>query len=182
MEQEIPTEMNIFTKYSSQTIKKITVFADNLVPLVRIRWGIFTLVLFLYILRVCIQPGWHIISYGLAIFVLNAFIGFLSPQVDPSFMDNFDDESNLPVNSTDEFKPFMRKVPEYKFWSSITKAVIISLFLSMFQCTNVPVFWPILVFYFITLFFLTMKRQIMHMIKYRYVPFTTGKAKYQFKQ
>ena len=40
---------------------------------------------------------------------------------------------------------------------------------------DVPVFWPILLCYWIVLFILTMKRQIMHMIKYKYVPFSTGK-------
>ena len=40
---------------------------------------------------------------------------------------------------------------------------------------DVPVFWPILVVYWLVLFFLTMKRQIKHMIKYRYLPFSTGK-------
>lgn len=40
---------------------------------------------------------------------------------------------------------------------------------------DVPVFWPILLCYWIFLFVLTMKRQILHMIKYKYVPFNSGK-------
>ena len=40
---------------------------------------------------------------------------------------------------------------------------------------DVPVFWPILLMYFLVLFFVTMKRQIKHMIKYRYIPFSFGK-------
>ncbi|OUC48734.1 Rer1 family protein, partial [Trichinella nativa] len=43
------------------------------------------------------------------------------------------------------------------------------------------VFWPILVVYFIILFCLTMKRQIKHMIKYRYVPFSFGKPRHTGK-
>lgn len=39
-------------------------------------------------------------------------------------------------------------------------------------------FWPILLVYWVMLFVLTMKRQIRHMIKHGYVPYTTGKAKY----
>ena len=46
---------------------------------------------------------------------------------------------------------------------------------------NIPVFWPILLMYFFALFFLTMKRQVKHMIKYKYVPFSFGKAKYKGK-
>ena len=40
---------------------------------------------------------------------------------------------------------------------------------------DVPVFWPILLLYWFVLFFITMKRQIKHMIKYKYLPFSTGK-------
>lgn len=43
---------------------------------------------------------------------------------------------------------------------------------------DVPVFWPILLIYFFTLFALTMRNQIAHMIKFRYVPFAWGKARY----
>jgi hypothetical protein len=35
-----------------------------------------------------------------------------------------------------------------------------------------------LLIYFCLLFAITMKRQIRHMIKYRYVPFTVGKKQY----
>ncbi|KAK2547935.1 Protein RER1, partial [Acropora cervicornis] len=38
-----------------------------------------------------------------------------------------------------------------------------------------------IVMYFIVLFIITMKRQIKHMIKYRYLPFTYGKQKYRGK-
>ena len=51
-------------------------------------------------------------------------------------------------------------------------------FFSMF---DVPVFWPILLLYFCILFFVTMKRQIQHMIKHKYIPFSFGKKKYQGK-
>jgi hypothetical protein len=47
--------------------------------------------------------------------------------------------------------------------------------LTLFDVFDVPVFWPILVMYFLALFFVTMKSRIKHMIKYKYLPFTTGK-------
>jgi hypothetical protein len=52
--------------------------------------------------------------------------------------------------------------------------------LTFFSIFDVPVFWPILLLYWLVLFVLTMKRQIRHMIKYRYVPFTVGKQVMQF--
>jgi hypothetical protein len=58
---------------------------------------------------------------------------------------------------------------------SITKAFIVAFVLTLFSVLDVPVFWPILLCYWVVLFFLTMKRQILHMIKYKYVPFSMGK-------
>ena len=48
-------------------------------------------------------------------------------------------------------------------------------FLTLFPFLDVPVFWPILLLYWMVLFFITMKRQIKHMIRYKYVPFSFGK-------
>jgi hypothetical protein len=47
--------------------------------------------------------------------------------------------------------------------------------MTFFSVFDVPVFWPILLMYWFILFFVTMKRQIKHMIKYKYLPFTWGK-------
>lgn len=47
--------------------------------------------------------------------------------------------------------------------------------MTFFSLFDVPVFWPILLCYWIVLFVLTMRRQITHMIKYKYIPFNLGK-------
>jgi hypothetical protein len=47
--------------------------------------------------------------------------------------------------------------------------------MTLFKVFDVPVFWPILLMYWVLLFVVTMKRQIKHMIKYKYLPFTIGK-------
>ena len=49
---------------------------------------------------------------------------------------------------------------------------------TFFQAFNVPVFWPILVLYFCILFGISMKRQIKHMWKHNYVPWSRGKTRY----
>lgn len=51
--------------------------------------------------------------------------------------------------------------------------------MTFFPIFDVPVFWPILLIYWIVLFLVTMKRQILHMIKYRYLPFSRGKKVFQ---
>jgi Rer1 family len=40
---------------------------------------------------------------------------------------------------------------------------------------DVPVFWPVLLLYWMALAAFTMRRQIKHMIKHKYVPFDFGK-------
>lgn len=117
--------------------------------------------------------GFYIVTYGLGIFLLNLFIGFLSPLEEDL------DGPVLPLNDQDEFKPFIRRLPEFKFWYACAKAIVVALCLTFFNLFDVPVFWPILLIYFIVLFVLTMKRQIKHMLQHRYVPFSFGKKKYQ---
>ncbi|PWA63663.1 Retrieval of early ER protein Rer1 [Artemisia annua] len=120
--------------------------------------------------------GFYIVTYGLGIYILNLLIGFLSPLVDPEVDPS--DGPMLPTKGSDEFKPFIRRLPEFKFWYAITKAFIISIMMTFFSMFDIPVFWPILLCYWFVLFTLTMKKQIMHMIKYKYVPFSIGKQKY----
>ena len=40
------------------------------------------------------------------------------------------------------------------------RAVVMSFLMTFFEFFNIPVFWPLLLVYFIVLFFLTMKRQV----------------------
>jgi hypothetical protein len=61
----------------------------------------------------------------------------------------------LPTKGDDEFRPFVRRLPEFKFWHSATRAITISLFCSFFAMFDLPVFWPVLVIYWFILFFLT---------------------------
>ncbi|EGU85764.1 hypothetical protein FOXB_03612 [Fusarium oxysporum f. sp. conglutinans Fo5176] len=125
----------------------------------------------------------YAVAYALGIYLLNLFLAFLQPKFDPS-NEEADNEmedgsvGTLPTKQDEEFKPFIRRLPEFKFWYWATRAIIISFFCSWFEIFNVPVFWPVLVMYWFILFFLTMRKQIQHMIKYRYVPFTVGKKNY----
>lgn len=137
------------------------------------RWIAFTVLLILFFLRVYLVQGYFIIAYGLGIFLLNNFIAFLSPLEDPSL-----DGPTLPTKSEEEYKPFTRRLPEFKFWLACFRGTGTSIIMTFFSMFDIPVFWPILVMYFGVLFFMTMKRQIAHMYKHKYVPFSFGKSKY----
>jgi len=171
LEETSPAE-----KFLHQLSMRYVTLKDSTAPFVKERW-MGTAVLFLiYCIRVYMINGWYIVTYGLGIYILNLGIGFLSPAADPAA-----DGSILPSSSSDEFKPFVRKLPEFKFWHSVTRGICTAFCMTFFSFFNIPVFWPILVCYFLALFIMTMRRQIQHMIKHNYVPISLGKPTFKGK-
>jgi len=162
-EQQVDNAKRVFQHW----LDKSTIYPNQ-------RWVAFTVVFSLFFLRIYYIQGFFIVAYGLGIFLLNNFIAFLSPLDDPDMSG-----PGLPTKQGEEFKPFSRKMPEFKFWYTCFKGTCISMCMTFFKMFDIPVFWPILVMYFCILFFLTMKRQIKHMYKHKYVPFSFGKSKYK---
>lgn len=162
-------------------------FLDATTPHWAARWTFSIAILILFMVRIVVSQGWYVICYGLSIYYLNLFIGFLSPKIDPAFQAgefDLDDPSDadtgpmLPTKANDEFRPFIRRLPEFKFWVEATRATLIALVMTLFDIFDMPVFWPILLIYFLLLFITTMRQQIRHMIKYGYVPWDKGKKRY----
>ncbi|KAL8944014.1 MAG: hypothetical protein Q9216_000723 [Gyalolechia sp. 2 TL-2023] len=175
-----------FAAVSAQTSRLGRIYQsylDKSTPYTTYRWLGTGVLLLVFFLRIILAQGWYIVCYSLGIYLLNLFLAFLQPKIDPSLtqdegLEDGDAGSSLPTKKDEEFRPFIRRLPEFKFWHSATRAIAISFFCTWFSIFNVPVFWPVLVVYFLILFSLTMRRQIQHMIKYRYVPFSFGKARY----
>ena len=173
---------------------------DRTVTYTLYRWLALGLLLALYGMRVWYAQGWYIVTYSLGIYLLNLFIGFISPQVRvhlgaarrfrPSFcpppkinkhpppptptppppqMDPETDGPVLPTKASEEYKPFTRKVPEFKFWEAASRGTLLSLCCTVTKATDVPVFWPILVVYFCTLLVFTLRDRVAHMVKHRCV-------------
>ncbi|KAI1212921.1 retrieval of early ER protein Rer1 [Annulohypoxylon truncatum] len=184
--ESIETEQTPFAAVTAQTSKlqrQYQALLDQVTPHVLYRWVGTAVFLGIFFLRVLLAQGWYIVAYALGIYLLNLFLAFLQPKFDPSndMLDNEMEDGSaggLPTKQDEEFRPFIRRLPEFKFWHEATRAIAIGFVCSWFEIFNVPVFWPVLVMYWIILFVLTMRKQIQHMIKYRYVPFSFGKAKY----
>ncbi|KZP27589.1 retrieval of early ER protein Rer1 [Athelia psychrophila] len=155
---------------------------DRWTPHMLNRWLGTAGLLAVFMLRIVLSQGWYIDAH--AIYLLNLLLAFLQPKFDPSIQDDLaadeieeggEMEPELPSTRDDEFRPFVRRLPEWQFWLSATRATVLSIFCTTSEVFDVPVYWPILVCYFFVLFALTMRRQIQHMIKYKYVPFDIGR-------
>ncbi|CAI4925781.1 CRE_HP_G0004330.mRNA.1.CDS.1 [Saccharomyces cerevisiae] len=153
-------------------------YLDKVTPHAKERWAVLGGLLCLFMVRITMAEGWYVICYGLGLFLLNQFLAFLTPKFDMSLQQDEENNELEAGEKSEEFRPFIRRLPEFKFWYNSIRATIISLLLSLFSIFDIPVYWPILLMYFILLFFLTMRRQIQHMIKYRYIPLDIGKKKY----
>lgn len=74
---EEPTKPSVFEGLS----RKWQYLLDKSSPHWGYRWLVFGLLFFNYLVRAYFLGGWYIVTYGLGIYILNQFIGFLSPQV-----------------------------------------------------------------------------------------------------
>jgi hypothetical protein len=173
---------NVCSRFFHKIGQKIQRILDFLTPHHIFRWIVIVVLMAYFMYRVVVNQGFYIVAYVLGIFLLNQFILFLTPMVVQDEGEEDEDGPSLPTRSDEEFRPFMRRLPEFKFWYTTFKSVVISIICTFFEVFDIPVFWPILVMYFITLFLVTMRRQIQHMIKHRYLPFSYGKIRYQGKQ
>ena len=168
--QIIPTSHSFFNKiyiYFNAIQDKIFIYKTQ-------RWLFILFLLIIYFIRMMLTNGYYALTYCLGIHFLNSFIGFISPLDDPEENTN-ENESYLPQKNNEEFRPFQRKVKEFQFWSVMFWTLTVGIILTFFECFDIPVFWPLLLFYFIFIFILTMRNQIKHMIKYNYLPWDTGK-------
>ncbi|GAA5878158.1 hypothetical protein JCM3774_004314 [Rhodotorula dairenensis] len=150
------------------------------------RWGSSVGLFLLFALRIFWVQAYYIVAYALGIYLLNLFLAFITPKFDPALeadMAETDAEEGAPtlptskgdVQEDGEFRPFIRRLPEFKFWYSATKAIALAFVAAFIPVFDVPVFWPILVMYFCILTFITLKRQVAHMRKYKYLPFDMGR-------
>ncbi len=121
-----------------------------------------------------IKQGYAVIAYLLGLFYLNHIMLYLSPLEDP------DDHDTLlrTEREKDEYKGFQRKITEFEFWKSIFAATFAAAIGSFFESTDIEIYWPLLMCYFIMMTLFLCRVKIEHMVRYNYIPFEIGKEKY----
>lgn len=106
------------TKYNPTLWTRWQQLLDQSSIYVQQRWGLFAFLTLLFMYRIIHLQGFYIIAYGLGLFELNLLIGFLTPLNENELVE----DSIIPIhnnrnkNDSDEFKPFMRRLPEFQFW------------------------------------------------------------------
>ena len=142
-------------------------------PYILYRWISFIVLLAIFLLRMILQQRFYAIGYVLGLYLVNCVILFLSPKLDPEIYGT----DVLPTAGDNDYKPFVRKLPEFVFWSRISKALVLAHLATLIPLFDPPVYAPILLVYFIIVFIVSFHSRIMHMIRNHYVPFTIGKPK-----
>jgi hypothetical protein len=87
-------------------------YLDKATPHAVYRWIGTLVIVAVYCSRLYYVRGFYIIVYGLGVYIVNLLSGFLSLLVDPEHADG----PLLPTSCSDEFKPLIRRLPEFKFW------------------------------------------------------------------
>ncbi|EQB61969.1 rer1 protein [Vairimorpha apis BRL 01] len=156
---------------------------DYLAPLPYIRWSIFAIILFLYILRIYFTNAYYLVTYCLGIYLIHGIILFLTPKGDniSDPFENYEQEEDdyVPDLIDNQFRPITRNLPEYDFWWFCLKVILCAFFASFFGIMDIPVYTPILVIYFILMVGFTLKSLYKHMKKYKYNPFFMSKDFYK---
>ncbi len=100
------------------------------------------------------------VAYALGIYLLNLFLAFLQPKFDPSndALDNDMEDGtagSLPHQEGRGIPPLHPPPSRVQVLALATRAVVIAFMCSWFEVFNIPVFWPVLVMYWMILFVLT---------------------------
>merc|ERR1719157_34423 len=104
----------------AQAQRVIQRYLDKTIMWGRARWSGLGVLMLLYVIRVYLKQGFYVVTYALGIYLLNLFINFLSPAHDPDGEDGV-----LPTTSDNgEYRPFVRKLPEFKFWFNAFRATL----------------------------------------------------------
>lgn len=153
-------------------------FMDSIVPYSLPRWGVFSTMLLLFYIRIIWLEEFYVIAYGVSVHMLYLLVLVITPMSDPE--ENAEDVT-LPMSER-EHRPFVPKVGEFVVWRNMMRVLFIGFFLTLFGFLDVPVFWPILLFYFITLFAVQVGGRVKHMLKHKYVPWNKPKTQFVKKE
>lgn len=137
------------------------------------RWIAYGVLALIFVLRLTIERRFYTIGYVAGIYSVNCLVLFLSPKLDPELYGR----DVLPSATDDDYRPFVRKLPEFVLWQRLMMCAVIVHVATLFPFLDPPVYGPLLLVYLIIVVALSFRARIAHMIRNNYVPFDWGKPK-----
>ncbi|KAH7827681.1 putative retrieval of early ER protein Rer1 [Monocercomonoides exilis] len=159
---------------------------DQLTNKYALRWTVFILLILIYYLRVFVlKKGFYFITYFWAISEIALIVRFFTPD-DPIDKD-FTGELILPgaaadtpaasQSGSDEYRPFISQLPEFKFWKKSMAGILTVHFLVFFPIFDIPVIPFILVIYFVCFTIIALQAPIKQIIRTKRLPFDFSSIK-----
>ena len=142
-------------------------------PYTLYRWLAWGALAIIFLLRLSIGHRFYTIGYIAGIYCLNCLVLFVSPKLDPELYGR----DVLPTATDDDYRPFVRKLPEFVFWQRLMTCAVIAHIATLLPFLDPPVYGPLLLVYLLFVVVLTFRARIAHMIRNGYVPFDWGKPR-----
>lgn len=140
-------------------------------PRRKFRWVTTAVLAFLYFCRAFLVGGFPLVTYFMSIRILFLALTMITPSEPIS--------EQLPTtNRDDECRPFVPVNDEFIVWKSITATIAIAFTASFFRLFHIPAYWPILFFYVLVLTISCVGAEVSKMVRFGYVPWTSGKKKF----
>ena len=148
---------------------------DRFVLYPRLRWLVLAALFGTFMARVVSLQGFFAAAYLLGFFYLQNLILFVTPNDIPTIQEEDQDGDSFEIpegvnfeRGQDASKPVIRKLGEFSLWKKLVLGTFVAYLSTYFKVLDLPVFWPLLLFYFIFIVFSVVLKQYQHMNKYGY--------------
>ena len=146
---------------------------DRLIIHPRARWGTACALFAFFVLRVLFLRGFYAAAYIFGFYVMQNVIMFLTPSGIPTIQDeeNAEVAYEIPEHCApggDGSKPVVRKMGEFMLWKKLTLGLVAVVACTFFPMLDFPVFWPLLLVYFVFIVLSIGFKQYRHMKRYGY--------------
>jgi hypothetical protein len=143
-------------------------------PYALYRWLVWLFLAGLFLFRVFVLHKSYTIGYVAGLYLINCLIMYISPKLDPELS-----KDSLPTAGDGDYRPFVRKLPEFVLWRRLMGCVILAFVAALFPFLDPPMYGPLLLVYVLMVAAFNFRARIAHMIRHRYLPFDWGKPKVQ---
>lgn len=143
-------------------------------PYVLYRWLLFSLLAAAFLARMIHRSRYYTIGYIAGLYFINCLVLFVSPKFDADLYG----KDTLPTVGDGDYRPFVRKLPEFLFWRRAVMCITSAHIATFFPFLDPPVYGPLLLIYLVVIILLNFRARVAHMIRNRYLPFNLGKPKY----